>query len=568
MKNAGFLKDTDPLWIEGFKWLEGLDAGGLNLAHEMVDRHVREGKSDQVILTWIDEAKGIRRLTYGDLADQSSRFANLLVRMGIKPGDVVATLLGRLPQTIISALGTWKRRAVFCPLFTEFGPEPIRYRLCQAGAVALVTTTALYNRKIAGIKESLPQLRHIFLVDGQNDAEGLLSLPGAIEKERPDFAIGPTDPESTAIVLFTSGTTGMPKGVVHVHASALTHVVTSREVLGLSADETFWCTADPAWVTGTVYGMIAPLMMGSPFILHNGPFDGLEWLRILSDQRVTVFYTSPTALRQLMTLPEEAFQSRDFSGLKRIYSVGEPLPASTITWAKDRFGVPVRDTWWQSETGGIMISVTDASQIHYGSMGRAVCGIEASVMHKTASGKMELVKEPNGSGELVIRSGWPGMFRGYLGRPDAYQRRFVGEWYLTGDRVQKDLAGYFRFLGRTDDTINTAGHLVGPFEVEQALMSHPQVLESAVVGEPDPVIGERVHAYVQLMPGAQASPELKRQLMAYARERLGAAVAPRDITFLTTIPHNPSGKILRNILRNGSGLDRSLIKKTDKGDHE
>lgn len=550
MENSIFASSAGPVWTRGAALLDGLGAGGLNLAHEMVDRHVLKEKAGRPVLTWIGPDERARTFTYGELAADSSRFANVLAHMQVESGEVVATILGRIPQLVTVVLGIWKRRAVFCPLFTDFGPEPVRHRIERSGAVALVTTTGLYQRKIAGIRGSLPRLRHVFLVDATTDAPGgVWSLPRRMEAEEPAFTIGRTDPESTAFLLFTSATTGMPKGVLHVHAAGLTHALTAREVLGLQEDEVYWCTADPAWVTGTVYGLIAPLMMGCPFVFDSGAFDGARWMKILSGHKVTVFYTSPTALRQLMALPEKVIGQFDFSHLRRVFSVGESLPASTIAWAKSRWGVPVRDTWWQTETGGIMISVTDASQIHYGSMGHAVCGIEAAVMRKSSSGRWETVSDFNGSGELALRAGWPAMFRGYLGDPKAYESRFVDGWYITGDQVRMDSTGYFRFLGRNDDTVNTAGHMVGPFEVEQVLMAHPQVLEAGVVGVPDPVIGERVHADVLLMPGVAGSNDLKRQLLGYARQRLGTAIAPREIDFVTELPHNSSGKILRNLLR-------------------
>jgi acetyl-CoA synthetase len=356
-----------------------------------------------------------------------------------------------------------------------------------------------------------------------------------------------------ALLHFTSGTTGTPKGAVHVHEAVVSHHATGFFALDLHPDDIFWCTADPGWVTGTSYGVISPLTHGVTVVVDEEELDVRRWHRILHEQGVTVWYTAPTALRMLK---KAALVPPPLPRLRFIASVGEPLNPELVGWTQQTYGVPAHDNWWQTETGGIMIANFAALDIRPGSMGLPLPGVTAAVVTRddngspvTADGRLVLVTEPGVEGELALRPGWPSMFRGYLHDDDRYHRCFRDGWYLTGDLVRRDEDGYFWFVSRADDVIKSAGHLIGPFEVESVLLEHPAVAEAAVVGKPDPIAGELVHAVVSLTPPYQASDELRLELLGFARKRLGAAVAPRDIAFADDLPKTTSGKILRRDLK-------------------
>jgi acetyl-CoA synthetase len=492
----------------------------------------------------------VQEFTYGDLHEASNRFANVLHRLGVTKGERVFTLAGRIPALYIAALGTWKHTSVFCPLFAAFGPEPVYQRLSRGDAKILVTTVRLYEQKIASLRQRLPQLQHILLADADADrGEGVWSLPKCMAMASSTFTIPPTDPEDMAVLHFTSGTTGMPKGAVHVHQAVLTHYVTGQYVLDLHPDDVFWCTADPGWVTGTSYGIIAPLTHGVTSIVDEADFNAERWYRILEEQRVNVWYTAPTAIRRLMRLDLAPRQHYNLQHLRAVHSVGEPLNPEAVLWGQATLGLPIHDNWWQTETGGIMIANYPAMDIRPGSMGRPLPGIEAAIVRRVDEHTVEVVHEPEVEGELALKPGWPSMFRAYLHDEQRYQKCFISGWYMTGDLARRDAEGYFWFVGRADDIIKTAGHMVGPFEVESALMEHPAVAEVGVIGKPDPLIGELVKAFVSLKAGAQPSEELRLELLGFGRQRLGSAVAPKEITFQESLPKTSSGKIMRRLLK-------------------
>jgi len=362
------------------------------------------------------------------------------------------------------------------------------------------------------------------------------------------FTIPPTDPEDMAILHFTSGTTGMPKGAIHVHDAVHTHFITGRYVLDLHPEDIYWCTADPGWVTGTSYGIIAPLVHGVTSIVDEADFDPDRWYRILAEQRVTVWYTAPTAIRMLMRTPVEQRQQYDLSALRLVHSVGEPLNPEAVRWGERVLGLPIHDNWWQTETGGIMIANYLALDIRPGSMGRPLPGIEAAIVTRSDTGTVQIL-ESGVEGDLALRRGWPSMFRTYLHDDARYNTCFVGEWYITGDLAKRDNDGYYWFIGRADDIIKTAGHMVGPFEVESCLMEHQAVAEAGVIGKPEPVIGEIVKAFVVLKPGFTAGEELRLELIGFARTKLGSAIAPKELEFIDNLPKTRSGKIMRRLLK-------------------
>jgi acetyl-CoA synthetase len=538
-------------WAAIRRELAGLPGGkGLNIAHEAVDRHADGPRRDHLAIRWLGKDGTIRDFTYGDLKQHSNRFANVLQRLGVAKGDRVFVLAGRIPALYIAALGTLKNGSVLCPLFSAFGPEPIYQRLSRGDAKVLVTTRRLYQQKVAGLRERLPQLHHVLLTDADDDlGDGLWSLPRLLEQASGEFTIAPTDPEDMALLHFTSGTTGMPKGAIHVHNAVLMHYVTAKYVLDLHPDDIFWCTADPGWVTGTSYGIIAPLVHGVTNIVDEADFDAERWYRTLEAQRVTVWYTAPTAIRRLMRLDIAPRTRYDLSRLRLIHSVGEPLNPEAVVWGEERLGLPIHDNWWQTETGGIMIANYPAMAIRPGSMGRPLPGIEAAIVRRADKTSVEVIEQPNVEGELALRPGWPSMFRGYLHDEERYRKCMVDGWYITGDLAERDADGYFWFVGRADDIIKTAGHMVGPFEVESALMEHAAVAEAGVIGKPDPIIGELVKAFVTLKPGVEPSDALRMELIGFARTKLGSAVAPKEIAFEPHLPHTRSGKIMRRLLK-------------------
>lgn len=530
--------------------LAGLPGGaGLNLAYEAVDRHVVEGRGAALALRWFGKDSTVRDFTYADLSRASNRLANVLKALRIAKGDRVFSLLGRIPELYFTALGTLKNTAVFCPLFSQFGPEPIWQRLQRGDARALITTVAAYEKKIVPLLERLPQLAYVLLVDAAEDvSERALSLPKRFAAESDEFVIPPTSPEDFALLHFTSGTTGMPKGAVHVHEAALTHYATGKFVLDFHFGDVFWCTADPGWVTGTSYGIFAPLLHGVVNLVDEADFDAARWYRLLQDQHVTVWYTAPTAIRRLMRIPGEPRRQYDLSALRLVLSVGEPLNPEAVVWGVEALGLPIHDNWWQTETGGIMVANYAAMDVRPGSMGKPLPGIDAAVVRHVAGG-VEVVTEPNVEGELALRRGWPSMFRGYLHDEERYRKCFVGDWYLSGDLARRDADGYFWFVGRGDDIIKTSGHMVGPFEVESALMEHPAVAEAGVIGKPDPLVGQVVKAFVVLKQSFEPSDALQLELLGFGRKRLGPAVAPKEIAFTASLPKTRSGKVMRRLLK-------------------
>ena len=540
-------------WEDARRLLPGLpDGRGLNIAHEAVDSHADGPLKDRVAIRWLGRDGDTHEYTYAGLRELSNRFAHVLQGLGVLKGDRVYTLAGRIPELYIAALGTLKNRSVYCPLFSAFGPEPVRARLSIGQARVLVTTESLYHRKVASIRSELPDLEFVILV---GDAHGPTDLPDTLdylklmEGASPQFTIQPTDPQDPALLHFTSGTTGTPKGAVHVHEAVVVHHITGKLALDLHPEDVFWCTADPGWVTGTSYGIIAPLTNGVTSIIDEEEFDAERWYQILEQQQVSVWYTAPTAIRMLMKAGTELARQYQCPQLRFLGSVGEPLNADAVIWGQEAFGHPFHDNWWQTETGGIMIANFAGMDIRPGSMGRPLPGIEAAILHKNEDASVDEIDEAGVEGELALRPGWPSMFRGYWNEPERYSKCFAGGWYLTGDLARRDEDGYFWFVGRADDVIKTSGHLVGPFEVESVLMAHPAVAEAAVIGKPDPVAMELVKAFVALKAGHEDSAALRREILGFARSRLGAAVAPREIDFVDSVPKTRSGKIMRRLLK-------------------
>ena len=523
----------------------------LNIAYEAVDRRVQRGYGVWLAARFIDRAGNRLDLTYSQLQSRCNRFANTLRSLEIPSGAPVATLLGRGAELFTVALGTLKAGNVYCPLFAAFGPEPLKTRLALGHIQVLVTSSAFYRRKVAGIRAALGTLRHVLIVreDPHEELpEGTTDFAELMRQASDSYETAPTRDTDVALLHFTSGTTGMPKGVTLTHAAVIAQHATSELVLDLHPQEIFWCTADPGWVTGIAYGMIGPLTCGVTLIVDQEEFDPQRWYRILAEERVNVWYTAPTAIRMLMKAGLEFTRAHRYPELRLMASVGEPLNAEAVRWGMDAFGQPFHDTWWQTETGAIMIANFPACDVVPGSMGRAIPGIEAAVLRRTEHG-VEVVGSPEEVGEIGLRPGWPSMFSSYLDNPERYRASFHDGWYLAGDLARRDRDGYFWFIGRADDVIKSAGHLISPFEVESALMQHPAVAQAAVIGIPDPIAGQAVKAFVELKSAVAGDEALRSAILAHARRLLGAAIAPREIAFSDALPRTRSGKIMRRLLR-------------------
>jgi acetyl-CoA synthetase len=541
---------------------------GCNIAYAAVDRHADGPDAEKTALRFVADTPpggtglSTHDISYAELGRLTRTFTNVLRGLGIGKGDKVFVIMGRVPELYISMLGALRNGSVVSPLFSAFGPEPITTRVTIGAADVLVTTAAIYKRKIAKIRGDLPSVKHVLVVGDLDDDDvieddelpGTHSFAALMEQAGDDAPIEATGPDDPSLLHFTSGTTGTPKGAVHVHGAVAMHYITGLYALDLHPDDIYWCTADPGWVTGTSYGIISPLLHGVTSIVDEAEFDAERWYRILQDEAVTVWYTAPTAIRMLIKAGPELPAKYTFPRLRFIASVGEPLNAEAVWWGKRVLGLPIHDNWWQTETGGIMVANTPAFAIKPGSMGRPLPGVDVVVVdHDPHTGAVTIIDQPDVEGELALRVGWPSMFRGYLDQEERYRKCFhsdpAGDLYLSGDLVKRDRDGYLWFVGRADDVIKASGHLIGPFEVENVLTDHPAVAEAAVIGKPDPTYGAVVKAFVTLKSGYTGDDELRRDLMGHARKRLGAAVAPKEIDFVDALPHTRSGKIMRRLLR-------------------
>jgi acetyl-CoA synthetase len=545
----GFYRDFS--WEQISRQLSYLPEGkGLNIAYEAIDRHADGHLGDTAALRWVRKDGAEVDYTYAQMKDLTNRFANVLEHLEIGTGETVFSLAGRIPELYITVLGALKRTAVFCPLFSVFGPEPVFQRLSRGKAALLVTTTTLYEKKVLPLLDQLPALRYVLLTDAEDHlSEKVLSFHKMMGSVSATYQIPDTDPETPALLHFTSGTTGMPKGALHVHQAVFTHFATGKYILDFKEGDIFWCTADPGWVTGTSYGIIAPLVNGVTNIIDEEEFEAMRWYGLLEKQKVNIWYTAPTAIRRLMRLQLKPMEQFDLSRLRLILSVGEPLHAEEVLWGQETFGMPILDNWWQTETGGIMIANYRSMQVKPGSMGKPLPGIIASIAEFDEQGNLVEVERPEEGGQLVLKRGWPSMFRTYIHEEERYNKCFHGDWYISGDLAKRDADGYFWFIGRADDIIKTSGHMVGPAEVESVLIEHPAVVEAAVIGKPEPSIGELVKAFVVLKEGEVADKKQQLSIIGFARQRMGPAVAPKEIEFVEALPKTKSGKILRRLLK-------------------
>jgi acetyl-CoA synthetase len=526
--------------------LDGMPGGALNKAYECLDRHAKGALRDRTAMLWEGKNGESETYTFAQLTREANKAANGLRRLGVEKGDRVFIFLERVPECYFTVFGTLKLGAVIGPLFAAFGPEAVKDRLADSGAKVLVTAPELWAR-VREIRGDLPDLKHVVLVARRQQAEpgdGVVLWDEVVGSQSDEFETVATYPEDYSVMHHTSGTTGKPKGAAHVHNAIIGQYATGKYVLDLHDEDIYWCTADPGWVTGTSYGMFAPWSNGVTSLVYEGGFGANAWYSLIDKYKVTVWYTAPTAIRMLMKVGDDVPKKHNLSSLRYTMSVGEPLNPEAVVWSEKVVGLPFHDNWWQTETGSIMIANYPALGIRPGSMGRPFPGTEPGIIDEEGN-----LMPPGEEGNLALRPGWPSMFRVYWNKQEMYDSRFQNGWYITGDRARMDADGYFWFVGRADDVINTAGHLVGPFEVESMLIEHAAVAEAGVIGKPDPVAMEVVKAFVALKDGYEQNEQLRRELLRFSRDRLGTMIAPREIEFVQGLPKTRSGKIMRRLLK-------------------
>ncbi|MDO9542660.1 MAG: AMP-binding protein [Kiritimatiellia bacterium] len=518
--------------------------GQYNIGHICTRLQCDRGLSGKTAFHWRGAHGEQGAWTFGNLEEKSSRFANILQTIGFSAGEVFFIFLPKIPEVFFSFLGALKAQIITGTLFSNFGDEALLDRLGDAGAKGILTRQS-YLKKLLRIRGKLPSLKFIILVDAsEHQSDDILSLPLLMQQASVEFETPLTTPDTPSVLHYTSGSTGKPKGVLHCHRSVLLQNRTATEVLHLQPDDVFWCTADHGWVTGTSYGIIAPWSLGITQVHFGGAYDAGEWFKILEESPVTVWYTAPTALRMLMREEPTTFQRFNLAKLRHIFSVGEPLNPEISKWGQKVLGHDIYDTWWQTETGAIMITNRPGLPIKPGSMGNPLMGTEAAIV--SDKGK---VLADNQQGNLCLRPGWDSMFISYLHHEDVYRQKFRHGWYMTGDTAYRDSEGYYWFRGRSDDVINTAGHLVSPFEVESALLEVEGIAESGVIGAPDDLLWEKVVAFVALRKGYEWNRSLELKARLHVSNRVSTMATPQEFKVLENIPKNKSGKIMRRVLK-------------------
>lgn len=539
--------------LKDFNWriseneLNYLPGKPINIGWYCSDRICQLGKADKPGLIWEGSGGIEKHYTYNDIRLASNTIGAFLRDLGIREEERVCLFMDKIPELYLGFLGILKIGAIAQPLFSAFGDESLFIRLENAQTKAIITQKK-HAPKIRKIIDKMPFLQHIIIVDqdpGKPLQEREVSFNLETTPKVDQFEIFQTFAESPSVLHYTSGTTGQPKGVKHVHYSLISQYLSTKWVLDLKDDDVYWCTADPGWVTGTSYGIIGPFSNGATQCVLDSGFSADNWYRFIEKHKITVWYSAPTAIRSLMKAGDEVVKKYDLSSLRHLASVGEPLNSEAVIWSEKVFGKPFLDTYWQTETGSIMISNYPGMKIKPGSMGKPFPGITATVVDPETYTPFN---ESGKIGLIAIRPGWPSMMRTYWNNDETYQKKFQNGWYLPGDRSSIDNEGYFWFVGRDDDVINTGGHLVSPFEVESALLEHPAVAESAVVAKPDFVNMEVVKAFVTLKPGFEPSKELDLQIMNFVRKKLSPLAMPQEIEFIDSLPKTRSGKIMRRIL--------------------
>ncbi len=555
------------------RWFVG---GALNVSANCLDRHLEGPRRNKAALIWEGEPGDSRVLTYHELHAETSRFANVLKSLGVRKGDCVGIYMPAVPEAVVAMLACARIGAMHNVVFGGFSAQALRERLVDSKARVLVTADGGWRRgQIVPLKgvadEALagaPGVEHVVVFKRAANAVGWVEgrdlwwheLMLAAPRDCPAV---PVDAENPLYILYTSGSTGKPKGVLHTTGGYLVQTaLTSKWVFDLRDEDVYWCTADIGWVTGHSYVVYGPLACGATVLLYEGapfhPEPDRLW-SIIEKRGVSVFYTAPTAIRACMRFGDDWPRKHDLSSLRLLGSVGEPINPEAWLWYYRVIGgsrCPVVDTWWQTETGAILITpVPGATPMKPGSATMPFPGIEADVVDRQGR-----PVKPGKGGYLVVRKPWPSMLRGIFGDPKRYESQYfdpIPGAYFSGDGARKDADGYFWVLGRIDDVINVSGHRLSTMEIESALVSHPAVSEAAVVGRPDEIQGQAITAFVTLKAGASSNAGLKDELRAHVVRAIGPLAKPSDIRFAEALPKTRSGKIMRRLLRELAGSGRT-----------
>ncbi len=534
-------------WSISEKELGYKDGDDLNIGWYCSDRICEMGKADKLALNWEGLGGVEKKYTFDDVRINSNKIGAFLRSLGIKNEDRVCLFMDKIPELYIGFLGVLKIGAIAQPLFSAFGDESLHVRLDNAQTTAILTQRK-HVGKVRKLIEKSPYLKHIIIVDHDGKKplkERELTFDMETYEEPKDFKVFPTKAESASVLHYTSGTTGQPKGVKHVHYSLISQYLSTKWVLDLQEDDIYWCTADPGWVTGTSYGIIGPWSMGITQCVLDTGFSASSWYKFIQKHKITMWYSAPTAIRSLMKAGDDVIKEYDLSSLRHLASVGEPLNAEAVIWSGKVFGHQFLDTYWQTETGSMMLTNFPGMKIKPGSMGKPFPGITATILD---SKTFEPIMETGKIGLIGFKPGWPAMMRTYWNNEETYKSKFKNGWYLPGDRSTIDKDGYFWFVGRDDDVINTGGHLVSPFEVESALLEHEAIAESAVVAKPDEVNMEVVKAFVTLNSGYEIDDMLELNIMNFIRKKLSPLAMPQEIEYVKSLPKTRSGKIMRRLL--------------------
>ncbi len=576
-KNLDWFKPFDQVLEWKFPFAKWFLGGKINAAYNCLDRHLKGPRRNKAALIWEGEPGDSRVLTYQMLADEVGRAANALKSLGVKEGDRVAVYMPLVPEAAITMLACARIGAIHSVVFGGFSSEALADRINDAEAKVCITADGGWRRgQVVDLKHNVDEAlkrcssiqkvivlkrvgNHVDMRRGRD-----IWWDELVPQQNPKCEATELDSEHPLYTLYTSGTTGKPKGVVHTTGGYLTHtLMTMRWVFDLKDDDIYWCTADIGWVTGHSYTVYGPLAAGATVVIYEGapnfPENDRFW-RIIEKYRVSIFYTAPTAIRTFIKWGDSWVKKHDLSSLRLLGSVGEPINPEAWIWYRTAIGgdrCPIVDTWWQTETGGIMISpMPGAIPAKPGSATRPLPGIAADIV--TRDGKSVGAKQ---GGLLIVRKPWPGMLRTIFRDPERYKSQYFSQIdgvYFTGDGARRDEDGYFWIMGRVDDVINVSGHRLGTMEIESALVSHPAVAESACVGRPDEMKGQAVVAFVTLEGGRKGNDKLRAELRAHVVKEIGALARPDDIRFTDALPKTRSGKIMRRLLRQIAAGDEKL----------
>ncbi len=523
-----------------FQWPKPTEK--MNAAEYVFKNNAVTNKNKNALLWEATSGKG-RTFSYVEIESLTNKFAHLLQNRGLEKGDRVFFFLPRVPEVYYGFLGAIKAGAIAGTLFAAFGKQALLERLENSGTRILVTNNELKSR-VEEIRPKLPRLETIINIDNP-------AYKNELNSQKAEFKAVLMNPIDPAVMLYTSATGNTPVcGIVLPHQSIICQKKTAAWVLDLHPNDIYWCTADPGWVTGIAYGIFGAWANGVTSAVLEGRFDTHKWFSFLEDNKVNVWYTAPTALRMLKEEIKEPKKDYNLSKLRHICSVGEALEPALIKWSNEKIGLPIYDTYWQTETGSIMLANYRSLKIKPGSMGKAVPGQKAAIIDENGA---EL--KPESEGDLAFKAGWPSQMTTVWKNQKRYQSYFRkganNQWFVTGDRAYYDKDGYFFYIGRADDVIKTAGERVGPFEVESALAEHPNIIEAAVIGVPHKIRGEIIKAFVILNNTDEIRDKktYKEDIKQFVKKQLAGHAYPREIEFVDSLPKNPSGKIVRRKLK-------------------